>query len=177
MKGLYLAACKARHPNHDIVYQDIDPKYQCELGGDMLAVDLEGYDYFIASPPCNYWSKANPYYWYSPYALGTMHLLPCILIKLAKLQKPFLVENVKNLERMRSMHIFQLCDKFNIFVYFVGRHTYFTNLPFIDLSCPQTYDFTNRGVDISGERYGKRNQGGKNVHLVVEAWLSYVENQ
>ena len=95
MKGIYLAACKARHPNYDIVYQDIDKKYKCELEGDMLEIDLSPYDFIIATPPCNWWSQANPYYWRSEYALKTRHLLPLILIKLGKQNKPFLVENVK----------------------------------------------------------------------------------
>lgn len=95
MRGLYLAACKARHQDYDITYQDIDPKYKCDIGGDMLEVDITPYDYIIATPPCNWWSIANPYYWRSEYSLKTRHLLPLILIKLGKQEKPFIVENVK----------------------------------------------------------------------------------
>ena len=68
MRGIYLAACKARHPNYNIIYQDIDSKYKCDIGGDMLEVSLDEFDYIIATPPCNFWSRANPYYLKSIYA-------------------------------------------------------------------------------------------------------------
>lgn len=95
MLGIYLAACKARHPKYPIVYQDIDSKYNCDIGGDMLDIDLTPYSFIIATPPCNWWSQANPYYWRSSYALKTRHLLPLILIKLGQQTKPFIVECVK----------------------------------------------------------------------------------
>lgn len=174
MKGIYLGACRARHPSYDLVYQDINPKFHPDITGDMLCIDLEPYDFIIATPPCNYWSKANPYYWYSLYALKTFHLLPSILIKLKLSGKPFLVENVKNIKRMRELHIFDICSKFNINVLFVGRHTYFTNLEFVDLNCPQQQDFVYGGKRVNDDGY---NQGGKNVHDVVEIWLSYVKER
>lgn len=59
MKGIYLAAFRARHPNYNIVYQDINPRCKCDLQGDMLEVELKDYDFIIATPPCNYWSRAN----------------------------------------------------------------------------------------------------------------------
>lgn len=102
MKGIYLSACKAHHPKHDIVYQDIDPRYGCDLGGDMLEVDLSPYDYIIATPPCNWWSQANPYYWRSEYSLKTRHLLPLMLIKLGGQRKPFILECVRNLKDIRK---------------------------------------------------------------------------
>lgn len=176
MKGIYLGACRARHPSYDLVYQDINPKFHPDIEGDMLCVNLEPYDFVIATPPCNYWSKANPYYWYSLYALKTMHLLPSLLIKLKMTGKPFLVENVKNIKRMRDLHIFDICAKFCINVQFVGRHTYFTNLEFVDLSCRQRQDFKIHGKCINKEVYGGSNQGGSNVGDVVEIWLSYLTN-
>ena len=106
MKGIYLAACKARHPNYDIIYQDIDKKYKCDLDGDMMNIDLTDYDFIIATPPCNWWSKANPYYKTSKYALETKHLLPDTIIKLGSQSKPFIIENVinkKDLEKMVFM--------------------------------------------------------------------------
>ena len=93
MKGVYLGACKARHRNYDIVYNDIDPKFNPDILGDMLSIDLTPYDFVIASPPCNWWSKANPYYKTSPYALNTKHLLPDTIKRLAKSGKPFVIEN------------------------------------------------------------------------------------
>lgn len=170
MKGIYLAACKARHLNYDIDYQDIDKKYGCSIGGDMLDIDLSNYDYVIATPPCNWWSKANPYYWFSEYALKTRHLLPLTLIKLAKSGKPFIVENVKNIKRFKENRIFDICTKFNIYWQTVGRHIYFTD-KVLDLNCPQIQDFKYGGVRVNNDGY---NQGGTNVHNVIEIWLKNI---
>ena len=170
MQGIYLAACKARHLGYDIVYQDVDAKYHCDIGGDMLEVDLSPYDFIIATPPCNWWSQANPYYWFSEYALKTRHLLPLTLIKLSKLGKPFIVEGVKNLKRYKENHIFKICEKFGISYQVVGRHIYFSNV-IVDLSCPQIQDFRYGGVRVNNDGY---NQGGTNVHNCLEIWLKEV---
>lgn len=170
MRGIYLAACKARHILHDIVYQDIDPKYGCDVGGDMLEVDLSPYDFIIATPPCNWWSKANPYYWFSEYSLKTRHLLPLTLIKVAKSNKPFIVECVKNIKRYTENHIFRICDKYHIHWQVVGRHIYFTNIE-VDLSCIQQQDFRYGGVRVNNDGY---NQGGTNVHRVIEKFLEKI---
>lgn len=170
MKGIYLAACKARHYNYCLVYQDIDTKYNCDLGGDMLDVDLEQFDYIIATPPCNWWSQANPYYWHSEYALKTRHLLPLILIKCAKSGKPFLVECVKNLKRYKENRILDICTMFDIKYQVVGRHVYFTDKLY-DLDCPQIQDFRYGGRRVNNDGY---NQGGTNVHNVVERFLAFV---
>ena len=173
MKGIYLAACKARHPDYDIVYQDIDKKYKCDIGGDMLEVNLRQYDFIIATPPCNWWSQANPYYWHSEYALKTRHLLPLILIKLAKSGKPFIVECVKNLKRYTENHIFRICEKHHIWWQVVGRHVYFTSEP-ISLHCPQIQDFKYGGKRVNSDGY---NQGGTNVHNCIEIWLQYTTRE
>lgn len=170
MKGIYLAACKARHPGHDITYQDIDKKYGCEIGGDMLDIDLSNYDYIIASPPCNWWSKANPYYWFSEYSLKTRHLLPLMIIKAAKSGKPFIIENVKNIKRMTENHIYKICEKFNVKWCYVGRHIYFTDKVYY-LTCPQIQDFKYGGKRVNNDGY---NQGGENVHNVIEQWLKTI---
>lgn len=173
MKGIYLGACKAYHPKHDIIYQDINNKR--DIGGDMLDIDLSGYDYIIATPPCNWWSKANPYYWKSEYSLKTRHLLPLILIKLGKQEKPFILECVKNLKRYKENNIFRICDEFKIKYQIIGRHIYFTNKDF-DLDCPQIQDFKYGGRRVNADGY---NQGGTNVHNVIEIWLENLtkENQ
>lgn len=175
MKGIYLASCKAKHDNYDLVYQDIEQeKYHTDLGGDMLDVDLNCYDYIIASPPCNYWSRANPYYKTSVYSAATKHLLPCILEKCAVLGKPFIVENVKNYKRMFENGIFDIVSKYGLFVYYVGRHTYFTNI-MVNLDCYQMQEFESKSSGhckyIGKEGY---RQGGSNVHRVLEIWLSFV---
>lgn len=168
MKGIYLAACRALHEDYDIVYQDIDGKR--DLGGDMLEVDLAAFDFIIATPPCNWWSKANPYYWYSEYSLKTRHLLPLILIKLGKQSKPFIVECVKNIKRYNDNHIFRICDKYNIFYQVVGRHIYFSNVK-VNLFVPQIQDFKYGGIRVNNDGY---NQGGTNVHNCIEVWLKFV---
>ena len=172
-KGIYLAACKARHTQYNIVYQDIEKKYGCDIGGDMLEIDLEEYDYIIATPPCNYWTKANPYYWHSVYAWKTLALLPLTLIKLAKTGKPFIVENVKNKKRFELYNIYRLCNFLNIRFIEIGRHTYFTNTPF-DIACPQQQDFAYGGRRVNNDGY---NQGGTNVYNVIEKWLSQLERE
>ena len=94
MKGIYLASFKAYHPNYDLAYQDINGKR--DIGGDMMDIDLTPYDFIIATPPCNWYSKANYRRNVSEYALKTKHLLPDIIAKLYQLGKPFIVENVQN---------------------------------------------------------------------------------
>ena len=50
MKGIYLFACRARHENYDLDYNDIDGKYGCNITGDAMKVSLKPYDFIIASP-------------------------------------------------------------------------------------------------------------------------------
>jgi site-specific DNA-cytosine methylase len=123
MKIIYLAAFKAYHPNWNMDYQDINGKRN--IPGDMLEVDLTPYDVIIATPPCNYYSRANYRREISIYSQKTKHLLPGILDKLIKLDKPFIVENVINRVRMKD-----IINSFNGWYYEIGRHSYFTNIPF-----------------------------------------------
>lgn len=55
MKGIYLCAFYANHPQADLDYQD--RFIERDIGGDCLDVKLDRYDYIIATPPCNYWSR------------------------------------------------------------------------------------------------------------------------
>ena len=172
MKGLYLGCCKARHPNYNIIYQDIEKdKYKADLGGDMLDIELSGYDYIIATPPCNWWSKANPYYKKSEYALKTKHLLPDMIEKLGKQNKPFIIENVINKKRMTENNVFEIAKKYNLYIIFHGRHTYFTNFYVNFENIPQQQDFKYGGKRINNDGY---NQGGLNVFLVLEKWIKEV---
>lgn len=164
MKGIYLAAHIADHPNYDMDYQDITGKR--DIDGDMMDVDLSKYDYIIATPPCNYWSRANYRRDESEYALKTKHLLPDILDKLRKQDKPYIVENVRNYELMKSWGMFE----YNCFVYEYGRHTYWTNIPFNPSGISQENDNIN---NISS----KDRQGGKNVHRVLEHWLEVIHEK
>lgn len=170
MKGIYLGAYKANHPNYDIVYQDINGKR--DLDGDMMDVDLEKYDFIICTPPCNYWSRANYRRETSAYAQQTKHLLPEMLKKLCKIDKPWIVENVKNKKRFGEMGFFNL----PCYVYFVGRHTYWSNILMSVDDIPQIQDFVQHGVYIGNKfsEKGNSREGGWNVHQVIERFLETI---
>jgi len=172
MKIIYLASFKANHPGYDIVYQDING--QRDIGGDMLDIDLSPYDVIIATPPCNYYSKANIASYKGTlkpdsYSMLTKHLLPGILNKLSKIDKPFIIENV------RSSKIDKIIEKTppNVHVYQHGRHTYWTNFPFNPKGIKQKFDFEYGGRPVRDLSKNQR-QGGKNVHDVIEYWLKVV---
>lgn len=161
MKIIYLAAYKAKHNDYDITYQDINGLR--DIGGDMLDIDLNDYDIIIATPPCNYWSRANYRRDISDYAKKTKHLLPAIIDKCIKINKPFIIENVRNRPLFNE---YGLYDK-KCFIYEVGRHTYWTNILFNPTNIKQKNDNIN---NISS----KNRQGGKNVHDVINYWLNTV---
>ena len=87
MKILYLAAGNGLLKYEDVTYQDLIIKR--DLGGDMLNIDLTLYDLIVATPPCNFWSKASGNKT-SQYALDTKNLLPKILEKLIFSHKPYI---------------------------------------------------------------------------------------
>lgn len=169
MLGIYLGAYKALHPNYNLVYQDINGKR--DLGGDMLDVDLSSYDFIIATPPCNFWSIARGNRC-SQYSLDTKHLLPAIIVKLMKLNKPFIVENVINKKRMQPYGLFDVDCK----IYFIGRHTYWTNIDLGDISeIEQRQDFKYGGYVIQyDDMKNQDHQGGFNVYNVIERFLERV---
>lgn len=177
MKVIYLGAYEAYHPNFDVVYQDINGKR--DLGGDMLEVDLKPYDVIIATPPCNYWSIARGNRC-SQYSFDTKHLLPEIIKRLAKTNKPFVVENVINKKRFREEGVFDVATKANCFIYYIGRHTYFTNISLTDeevklLESQNRQDFRYGGKVIKySDMTNKKHQGGFNVHLVIDYFLNKV---
>jgi len=161
-KILYLAAGhgKIDIPNVQVVYQDlIVPR---DLGGDMLEIDLDGYDLIIATPPCNYYSRANYRRNESEYSLKTRHLLPNIIYKLQRLDVPVIVENVRN-KRLMNWFI----QSTSLFYHEFGRHSYFTN---------RLVDFSNIPQIIDNIQYKKNvsRQGGFNVQLVLEHYIKSV---
>lgn len=170
MKGIYLGACRAYHNDFDIDYNDIVPGYHINVVGDMLNVDLNKYDFIIATPPCNYYSRANYRRNSSSYSLSTKHLLPCILLKCAKLDKPFIVENVRNFKMFNESGIIDICKMYGILIYEYGRHTYFTNIFFNPYCVPQVKDNIQ---NISNSKNVYR-QGGFNVHNVIDWWLKCI---
>ena len=52
-------------------------------------------------------------------------------------------------------------------------HIYISNV-IIDLDCPQHQDFVYGGKRVNNDGY---NQGGSNVHIVIEKWLENVKNK
>ena len=70
-----------------------------------------------------------------------------------------------------------------VFVYFVGRHTYWTNILFNPSEIKQ-HDDLKKVQTKSGRRPGhwtisaqrKDRQGSRNVHDVIEYWLDVVES-
>ena len=157
MRVIYLAAGKAKLKYDNVVYNDLDVKR--DLQCDMLSIDLSQYDLLIATPPCNYWSRANCNI-YSEYSQKTKHLLPEIIEKFIATGKPFIVENVINKKRMKD-----ILEKHKDIYKEHGRHCYFTNID-IDFSCvPQKQDFKYGGKFINK---GDNRQGGSNVNNVFD---------
>lgn len=180
-KIIYLASFQAHHPDHDMLYQDINGER--DIDGDMMDVDLTPYNIIIATPPCNYYSKLNRHRETAKYSQATKHLLPEIIKKLEKLDKPFIVENVRSHiinDLIRSMD-------FSGFIYQHGRHTYWTNIPFNPKGIVQQIDFkaSISRKDYTKEEFkqlcnampiAKNRQGGMNVHDVIEYWLEVVKS-
>lgn len=165
MKILYLAAGHGvLDTRHELIYQDLF--VERDIGGDMLNVDLSPYDLIIATPPCNYYSRANYRRDISSYSLLTKHLLPCIIKKCIRSGKPFIIENVRN------DRIFNLIGLYKLpcFYFTHGRHTYWTNNVFDATGIPQSYDFEYGGKPIQNLS-SKERQGGTNVKLVLEHYI------
>lgn len=146
------------------MYQDINGKR--DIGGDMMCVDLEPYDYIIATPPCNYWTYARGNRC-SQYSKDTMHLLPDILNKLIKLDKPYIVENVRNARRFTE---YGLLPRNDCYVYIVGRHTYWSNVKM------DTSGIIQEREDVTNLTKSKR-QGGNDVHNVIERFLQTIHER
>ena len=174
MKGIYLASYKALHPKHNIVYQDINGER--DLDGDMMNIDLSGYDFIIATPPCNWWSRANWRRETSEYSLKTKHLLIDILHKLIELGKPFIVENVKNSKQFALHGLFELPS---CIVKIIGRHTYWTNVDFYTddiIQKPKVEIREGKRIWLSSQHLPRnKRQGGEEVHQVIERWLETID--
>ena len=137
----------------------------------MMAVNLEDYDILIATPPCNFYSRARGSNKSSDYALRTKHLLPDIIDKFLKTGKPFIVENVRNEPLFKKLGLYEK----NCYVYKHGRHTYWTNVLINFYGIPQKHDFKL----IPGYgcvRLEPYVQGGKNVNDVLD-YFCYVVNK
>lgn len=132
---------------------------------DCLDVDLTPFDILIATPPCNYWSKANYRRNRSAVALATKHLLPTLLQKFEATGKPFIIENVDNINLMErefqatKHYWFRHC-----------HHVYFTNR----MSClfdkgPLTF--------LKYKMSQGHRDGNPSVDYVLNTWLRSVLEQ
>lgn len=161
MKILYLAAGKAKLKYDDVTYNDFE--IERDLTCDLMEVDISEYDLIVATPPCNYWSRANCNI-YSEYSQKTKHLLPFIIWKCIAAKKPFIIENVIN---KRRMYFLNEVKKYCIYKEH-GRHAYFMSHD-IDISnVPQVQDFRYGGRFINK---GDNRQGGSNVNNVIEKYI------
>lgn len=163
MKVIYLASGHGVLDSvYDVTYNDYYvPR---DLVCDMMQVDLSAFDILIASPPCNYWSKANYRRDISTYAQSTKHLLPGILEKFIKAGKPFIVENVINKKLMKDI-INNL--PFGVFYIELGRHCYFTNINF-DISDLHFQCEHIKNLSV------KNRQGSGGVNTVFNRFLSCI---
>lgn len=158
LKGIYLCAKEHRIPGFNIDYNDITNYPGINICCDMLKVDIEKYDYVIATPPCNYYSRANYRRETSKIAQSTKHLLPGILKKLENYKKPFLVENVCNSS---------LLPKSKFLEFNWGNHHFYTNVLFFIIDNPKKQNKQHL-------QYGKRDNN-YNVHTVINAFLERIK--
>ena len=165
MKIIYLAAYTAVHNDYDIDYQDITGER--DINGCMLDIDLANYDVIIATPPCNYWTRANWRRETSIYSQETKHLLPDIIKKLANQDKPFIVENVRNYPLFEKHGLFDL----GVESYIIGRHTYWSN---VNLKHLESLKFEHDGIN---NKSSNNRQGGKQVHYVIERFLEILRDE
>lgn len=166
-KVIYLASGKAQLKYSNVVYNDYIENR--DLKCDMMSVNLDDYDILIATPPCNFYSRARGNNRPSEYALTTKHLLPDIIDKFIATGKPFIVENVRNGPLFKKLGLY---DK-NCFIYKHGRHTYWTNV-FINFSnIPQKFEFKTI-PDYGCVRLKSYCQGGKNVNDCLDYFIETV---
>jgi len=156
-KVLYLASGKGRLAYPNVVYQDKFIKR--DLGGDMLEVDLSGYDLIVASPPCNFYSRANYRRYTSKYSQETKHLLPETIKMLERLKIPVIVENVRNPNLLKD-----IIANTKLFYYEYGRHVYFTNRIF-------EFNGIKQELDNIQDKSVIERQGGNNVNNVFNEFI------
>ena len=164
MKIIYLASNGVSlETDYDVKYNDIVEQEGIDIAGDMMGVDLGDFDFLIATPPCNYWSRANYRRETSKYAQATKHLLPNIIEKFIGTGKPYIIENVINKPLMARNFDYGK-DRLNY--YEIGRHSYFTNLELDDelIDYLQSLQVKDDVQNITGSK----RQGGYNVNIVFE---------
>lgn len=160
MKGVYLCSRKHRIPGFDIDYNDVVDYPGINLLCSCDDVDLSKYDYIIATPPCNYYSRANWRRELSSVALFTKDLLPNTLKRCVESGKPFIVENVLNSTL--------LPNDFNNYRFEFGNHTFWSNVFFLvpdkSYAIRQNKQYVSRAC----------RDNNYNVHLIINIFLEYI---
>lgn len=164
MRGVYLCARKHRIPGYNIDYNDVKYYPGINILGDCLDVNLLNYDFVIATPPCNYWSKANYRRYTSKISLDTRHLLPSLLIRCLEAGIPFIIENVQNLP------LFKTFDLLGIYYFTFGGHTFWTNVLFLVPDSSFSV-FQNKANVCQNKR-----DGNYNVDLIIKLFLETIHN-
>ena len=159
MKGVYLCSRLHRLPGYDIDYNDIEDLPGINLLCSCEDVDLSKYDYIIATPPCNYYSRANWRRERSSVALNTKHLLPFCIEACVRSGKPFIIENVLNS---------RLLPKTNLFEFEFGQHHFYTNVLML------VYDKSY--AVFQNKQYISRSlrDGNYNVDLIIKLFLETI---
>lgn len=102
---------------------------------------------------------------------------------MSKLNKPYIIENVINKKRFKENGIYEIAEESRCFIYYIGRHTYFTNIELKEeeilfLESKNRQDFKYGGKVIQyDDMKDKKHQGGYNVHLVIEYFLNKIINK
>lgn len=162
MKGIYLCARKHRLPGYDIDYNDIEAFVGIDIVKDAYTIGydfIKDYDYIIATPPCNYYSRANYRRDTSIVSQKTKGLLPHCLDLCLSSGLPFIVENVENKN---------LLPKADCFMFNFGQHTFYTNV-----LMPQ---FDPKLAVKQNKAHVSRNKrdGNANVDLVIKTFLEVI---
>lgn len=141
-----------------------DKYVKTDIQKDCQQINYDEFDMIIASPPCNYWSKAN----YrrdreeSKYAQKTKYLLQFFLNIATNNNKPIIIENVINRKLMEK----ELKIPNNIEIVINGRHTYFSNknIQFIKkFTFEKSCNIVNKST--------KQRQGDNQVQQVFEKFI------
>lgn len=159
MKGIYLFARKHRIPGVDLKYNDIINFPGIDFCCDFREVDLTPYDYYIATPPCNYYSRANWRRETSFDALFTKDFLPLILSVFSKQSKPFIIENVCNST---------LLPKSSLYEFDFGNHHFYTNV-FLLVPDKSFSVFQNKQYVSRSKR-----DGNYNVDFILKLFLEAI---
>jgi len=134
--------------------------------GDALTADIDGYDLYFTSPPCQFGSIVTP----KSHRANHQNLIPAIRERLQAAGKPYIIENVEN-NRRHLINPIKLCG--SMFGLQTFRHRYFEVYPFISLLTPPCrHDFKPLLVTTAGANSRAIREKG-NYKSVKNAPLAY----